>query len=251
MKKIKKVLNFLKKNYIIILILLLICLGICYSYYSKGIIYSIANSDRDSLMEYVGSFGNFSYVIFIFLIILEVVFAPIPPLVLYTLGGALFGAFLGGVLTLVGNLIGALIAFSIARKFGRNFVERKIDKNVRKKFDNFSERYGGFSLFLLRVNPLTTSDIFSYLSGLSKMKIKSFILGTSFGLVPMIFIQTYLGEAFVRTHNLLYTILIWISIAYLLVFVYLIWKALVKKQDVSHNISQGEKLILPEEIQNS
>lgn len=250
MAKTNKFVNFIKKNYIIILIILLILVASYYSYSSKGIIYSIAKSDRDSVIKFINSFGIFSYLIFIILVILEVVLAPIPPLILYVAGGTFFGAFLGGILTLVGNLIGAAIAFYIARRFGREFVEDKIHPKVRKRFDSFSEKYGGFSLFLLRINPLTTSDIFSYLAGLTKMKFSTFIFGTGLGLAPMIFIQTYFGEAFVTTHYTLYKILIWISVAYILVFVYLIWKALSKKKNIVHNISPEEKLILPEKIQN-
>ena len=250
MKKTERVIRFFKKNYILIFILLLLCFWLYYSYYSEGIIYSIVNSDSESVIEFINSFGTFSYLIFFLLVILEVVLAPIPPLILYVAGGAFFGAFLGGVLTLAGNLIGALLAFIIARRFGRKFIERKIDRNIRKKFDNFSEKYGGFSLFLLRINPITTSDLFSYLAGLSKMKISTFLLGTGLGLIPMIFIQSYLGEAFIKTNTILYKTLIWVSIAYLLVLVYLIWKAL-SRQDLSYDVSKEERLILPEEIQNS
>jgi uncharacterized membrane protein YdjX (TVP38/TMEM64 family) len=203
-----------------------------YSYFSKGVVYSVSNSDEDAVVQFVDSFGVFSYLIFVLLVILEVVLAPIPALVLYVAGGALFGTFLGGTLTLVGNLIGALLAFWIARKLGRNFVEKRVDSVARKKFDNFAEKYGGFSLFILRINPLTTSDIFSYISGLSKMKVKTFILGTGLGLAPMIFVQAYFGEAFVNSHPILYAVLVWISIVYLLVFVYLIWRTLSLKKKI-------------------
>jgi len=248
MKAIKKFVQFLKKNYIILLILIVICLALYFSYTSRGIIYSIINSDRDAVIDFVNSFGKFSYFIFIFLVILEVILAPIPPFILYVAGGVLFGTLWGGLLTLTGNIIGSFIDFEIARKYGRNFVEKKVDRSIRKKFDNFSEKYGAFSLFLLRVNPFTTSDLFSYLSGLTKMKLRSFILGTTLGLIPMIFIQTYFGEAFIRTHYTLYKVLIGISIAYLLVFVYLIWRIFTKKQEVLHEVSKEENLILPKEI---
>jgi len=248
MKGITKFINFLKKNYILLIIIFFLIAVIFYSYYSKGVVYSIASSDSDSLIEYIYSFGNFSYPIFILLVILEVVLAPIPALALYMVGGALFGTALGGALTLIGNLIGAIIAFWIARRFGRKFVEKTIDPEARKKFDNFAEKYGGFSLFFLRINPFTTSDIFSYISGLSKMKVGTFILGTGLGLAPMIFLQAYFGEAFIKTHHILYVILIWISVAYLLAFVYIIMRTLLKKKNVSHDISKEETLILPKEI---
>lgn len=225
MRRGKRIVRFFKRNWVTLLIILLLAVLFIYSYFSKGIVYSISNSDGESIINFVNSFGIFSYVMFVFLVIIEVVLAPIPALALYVAGGALFGTFFGGILTLAGNIIGAYIAFWIARKFGRNFVEKRTDERMRKKFDNFSEKYGVFSLFLLRVNPFTTSDLFSYLAGLTNMKVRDFLLGTGLGLTPMIFIQAYLGQAFVKNHPILYSVLIWISIVYLLMFLYLIWKA--------------------------
>ena len=231
----RKFINFIKKNYIVFLIILLVLLFFSYSYSSKGIVYSIATSDTDSVAEFVNSFGDFSYLIFVLLVILEVVFAPIPALALYVTGGALFGTILGSALTLFGNVAGALIAFVIARKFGRNFVERRIDPNARKRFDKFSEKYGGFSLFFLRINPFTSSDIFSYIAGLTKMKIRTFLLGTGLGLAPMILAQAYFGETFVKNHPALYIVLIWISVVYFIAFIYLIARALSKNKNINED----------------
>jgi uncharacterized membrane protein YdjX (TVP38/TMEM64 family) len=225
MKKESKFKNFFKRNWLIILIILLLFAFFIYSYSSRGLVYSISNSDSDSIIEYINSFGIFSYVVFILIVALEVILAPIPALALYIAGGALFGAFLGGILTLIGNVIGASIAFFLARRFGRKFVERKVDKKMREKFDKFSQKYGVFSLFLLRVNPFTSSDLFSYLSGLTNMKIKIFLIGTTLGLIPMIFAHTYFGETFVSNHPILYSVLLLISVVYLLIFLYLIWRA--------------------------
>ncbi|HPD81730.1 MAG TPA: TVP38/TMEM64 family protein [Candidatus Pacearchaeota archaeon] len=226
--------RFFKENWIIILIVLLLIGSFAYSYFSKGVIYSISNSDSNSIVEFINSFGAFSYFVFLFVVILEVIFAPIPALALYLAGGALFGAFFGGILTLIGNLIGALIAFLLARRFGRKFVEKKVDKKMREKFDKFSQKYGIFSLFLLRINPLTTSDLFSYLAGLTKISVKTFLIGTGLGLAPMIFAHTYFGQTFVSSHPALYIVLVWISILYLLVFFYLIFRAIRKNKVTSH-----------------
>jgi uncharacterized membrane protein YdjX (TVP38/TMEM64 family) len=228
MKRGTRIINFFKRNWIILLIIIVLLALFYYSYSTKGIIYAISASDNESVVNFVDSFGVFSYVVFVLLVILECVFAPIPALALYVAGGALFGTFLGGILTLIANLIGALIAFWIARRFGRKFVERRVDDNVRKKFDKFSEKYGGFSLFFLRINPFTTSDLFSYLAGLTKMKVKAFLLGTGLGLLPMIFVQAYFGEAFVQDYPKLYAVLIWISVAYLVIFLYLMIRMLLK-----------------------
>ena len=241
MKKKERVINFFKKNWGIILIIFVLLAIFYYSYISEGFVHSITNIDQDSLEKFLSSFGIFSYFIFIILVILEVVFAPIPPLAIYVAGGALFGTFLGSILTLIGNLIGALIAFLIARRFGREFVEKKVNPGIRKKFDNFAQKYGGFSLFILRINPFTTSDLFSYLAGLTNMKIRTFLLGTGLGLAPMIFVQAYLGETFVKNNPFLYVVLIWISIVYFLIFIYLIWRTMFIKKKVSVDNSKIKK----------
>lgn len=226
MKKENRLVVFLRNNRAVILILLFLFLLISVSYFSKGFVHSILNHDEDTLANFLEHLGVFSYPAFILLVILEVVLAPIPAFALYVAGGALFGTILGSILALIGNLIGAFIAFIIARRFGRRFVEKRIDSNSRRKFDHFAETYGGYALFLLRINPFTSSDIFSYISGLSKIKTWKFLLGTGLGLAPMIIVQAYFGESFVKTHPLFYVILTGMSLAYLLIFLYLILKTI-------------------------
>lgn len=217
------------KKIIFISVLALIIIPIFISYISGGIIYSLINNDLTSVVEFVRLFGLFSAIAFVLIIIIEVVFAPIPPLTLYIAGGILFGAFYGGILILIGNMIGSFVDFKIARKYGRKFVEKKVDKKIREKFDKFSKKYGYLSIFLLRINPLTSSDLFSYMAGLTKMKTKHFMFGTALGLIPLIFIQTYFGDIFVRESRFLFTLTILLSFIYLVAMIYLLVKILFSK----------------------
>jgi uncharacterized membrane protein YdjX (TVP38/TMEM64 family) len=226
----QRVINFFKKNWLILLILLLVAAWFTYSYFMKGLVYSTINSDVDTVVQAIHSFGFWAYFIFVLLVVLEVVLAPIPPLVLYIAGGILFGAFFGGILTLIGNILGAGIDFFLARRYARGIVEKKVNEKLRKKFDDFSGKYGGFAIFLLRVNPLTTSDLVSYLAGLSKIRMRSFLIWTGAGLIPMIFLQTYLGEYFIKQNPVLYVIVVALSIFYLVLFLYLIVMALSKRK---------------------
>jgi uncharacterized membrane protein YdjX (TVP38/TMEM64 family) len=227
----KRFVNFLKKHWIFILAILILITWMIYSYFFEGIIYSLINSDTTDVVGFVQSFGTFAAIIFVLLVILEVVLAPIPPLILYIVAGVLFGGFIGGILTLVGNSIGALIDFKLARRFGRKSIEKNFDKKLKTKFDNFFDKYGPLSIFILRINPLTTSDLVSYLSGLTKIKTWKFILATSLGLIPLIFIQTYLGDIFIKDNPVLLGITILFSILYLAIFVYLIILSLNKKKN--------------------
>lgn len=223
----------MKKKFVrafLVLIVLFVAGFLVFSYFDKGIVYSLMNNDLNSIINYVSSFQNIATFIFIFLIILEVIFAPIPPLILYISGGVLFGSFLGGTYALIGNVLGAGIAFQISRNWGRNIIQKRISKRTKKKFDDFSEKHGPLSIFLLRLNPLTSSDIFSYISGLTKMKFWKFIIGTTAGLIPIIYFQSYLGES-VKEHPLIFKFFLILGALYVLVFVGIFfWVRLQKKR---------------------
>lgn len=223
--------NSLKKHWIFILILLLLIIWLIYSYFSNGIVYSLINSDTNKVVEFVNSFGVFGWLIFILLIILEVVLAPIPPLILYIVAGVLFGGFLGGILTLIGNVIGAFIDFKIARKIGGKSIEKRTNEKLRSKFNAFFEKNGGIAIFILRVNPFTSSDLVSYLSGLTKIKTTKFVLATALGLIPMIFVQTYFGDILIKNNPILIGITLLFSVLYLAIFIYLIVISLHKKKN--------------------
>ncbi|MFH1802017.1 MAG: VTT domain-containing protein [archaeon] len=210
--------------------LIALIFGSYYSYLSEGVIYSIVNSDIDSVVNYIDSFGALASLILLLLVVLEVVLAPIPPLLLYLAAGIIFGTLFGGFLVLLGNLIGAAIAFIIARTFGERFVSGKISKERKECFNSLTEKYGFFAIFLLRINPLTSSDIFSYIAGLSKMKISKFLLSTALGLAPLVFIQTYFGSDLIRSNPTLLIIFIMLSLAYIAAFIYILFYSILKRK---------------------
>jgi len=229
-KGLEKAINGIKKHWLFILILIVLFTWVIYSYFSEGIFYLLATSDLDSIVAFINSFGWLAVFIFILLVVLEVILAPIPPFVLYVAGGIIFGAFWGGTITLFANVLGAVIAFFIARKLARGLIEKKIDPSFRKRFDKFTEKYGGWALFLIRLNPFTTSDLFSYLAGLTKMRLRTLIISTGLGLIPLVYIQTYLGDVFIRDNPFLFFLFIAISLIYLLLFLYGLWYVIFKKK---------------------
>jgi len=203
----------------IFLFLIIVAIGLAvHSYFNEGIISSLMNNDMTAALSYLASFGWAAAVIFVLFIILEVVFAPIPPLILYLIGGVMFGTLWGGVLALLGNVVGAALAFWIARTFARGYIERKTNKKLQKKFEKFTQRYGYLAIFLLRVNPITTSDLFSYIAGLSRLKFWGFLAATTLALVPYVFLQSYFGNLFTN-NSLLFNLFIVAGIVYVILFV--------------------------------
>lgn len=223
----------MKKNTSILLTLILILLAASYySYTSEGIVHSLMNNDLSSITSYINSLGILGPLALILIVILETVLAPIPPVIPYIAAGILFGPLLGGILVLVGNIIGAAIAFYIAKTFGEKYLSEKINRKQKQRFDKLAQKYGFLAIFLLRINPLTSSDIFSYLAGLSKMKPAKFLLATALGLAPSIFVQTYFGANIIETNPTLFTIFLIASLIYLTVFIYIIIRLITKNNKI-------------------
>ncbi|MBR9706115.1 TVP38/TMEM64 family protein [Candidatus Pacearchaeota archaeon] len=241
-KRREQIYHFIKTYWLFVIVVLLIVAAFFYSYYSKGIVYSWSTSDVSYIVDFIRGFGILAAIIFVALTVVEVIVAPVNPFVLYIAGGMIFGAFLGGLLALIGNVIGAVIDFFIARRFGRKIFKKTIDPKKLKKFDKFTKKYGGLSMFLLRINPFTSSDIFSYLAGLSGMSITSLILGTFFGLAPLIYLQTYIGEDFIKKSPILFFIFILISVLYFIILTYLIWLA--RKRQAPKKKKKGKTFFL-------
>ncbi len=184
------------------------------SYVNQGLIFDLVHGDVGAFVAQIRAFGAWAAVILVLLVVLEVVLAPVPPLVLYVAAGVLFGTLEGGLLVLLGNVLGAVIAFYIARTFARDYFAKKIDPALRERFDSLANRYGSFAIVLLRINPLTSSDLFSYLAGLSGMSPWRFALATTVGLTPLVFVQTYLGADVVGSNPLLMTLFVVLSVLY-------------------------------------
>ena len=196
------------------------------SYLTKGTVYHLFKGNTEVLSQMIAG-NSLAAIIFILLIMVEVVVAPIPALVLYVAGGIMFGPLLGGFYSIVGNVLGAALAFIMARYWARGYFEKKVSTKMRNRFDKFSLKHGPLAIFLLRVNPLTSSDIFSYIAGLSKMNFWKFILGTGLGLAPLVYAQTYAGDA-LKANPFLVNLFMAISAIYVLgftaIFIYVQFK---------------------------
>jgi uncharacterized membrane protein YdjX (TVP38/TMEM64 family) len=196
------------------------------SFLKEGTVYHLFKGNTQVLSEMISG-SALAVILFILLIAVEVVVAPIPALVLYVAGGIMFGPLLGGFYSILGNILGAALAFFMAKYWLRGYFEKRISIKMRNKFDKFSLKHGPLAIFLLRINPLTSSDLFSYIAGLSKINFWKFILWTGLGLAPLVYAQTYAGDA-LSASPFLVNMFMLISALYVLgftvIFIYLQWK---------------------------
>lgn len=216
------------KKIILITLFLFLITFLVNSYFSKGIIYNFLNLNPDSIVRFFEPYKGWAFLIYFLIMVLEVILAPIHPFPFYVAGTILFGPFLAGIIALAGGVIGGIIAFKIAEKLGRRYVERVVSRKKLKKFDHFSKKHGTLSIFLLRLNPLTSTDLWSYVAGISKISLFKFTLATLLGLIPATFLQTYLGNS-IKDYPLLFKSFLVILILYLVLAMFWIIYSYKKK----------------------
>jgi uncharacterized membrane protein YdjX (TVP38/TMEM64 family) len=174
-----------------------------WSYASGGFIFALAQTtrpDTDSLAvlrAYLASWGALAPAVYVLFVIIEVLVAPIPGTVLYAPGGAIFGGFLGGSLSLAGNVIGAGVACLIAR-FWEQPIARSLDSVRLRSIQNAVAARGLWLILLLRINPLTSSDLVSYAAGLVGVPVWKVVVGTLVGMAPLCYAQAYLADRLFR-----------------------------------------------------
>ncbi len=169
---------------------LLFILMLVYAWYRWDIAGAFAPARIEALLE---DLGPFAPLIYMALMAATAVIIPIPGPPLYVFAGALFGSFLGTVYAVVGSLAGAVVAFLIARFLGRDFVESLVGKQVVICCE-CSEGLLTKIIFFSRLLPLISFDVVSYGAGLTRLPLRSFVVATLLGSLPMTFIYHSFGS---------------------------------------------------------
>jgi uncharacterized membrane protein YdjX (TVP38/TMEM64 family) len=181
-----------------VIVLSVLIAGTMWSYASNGLIahlFSPADGTTrlETLQAFVLGWGPFAPLIYLGIVIIEVLVAPFPGALLYAPGGAIFGGLVGGTLALVGNTVGAAIAAWIAGGLGEGWLSRRMADSKLARLRHRLEHRGGWLVFLLRLNPLTSSDMVSYAAGLAGVRPLPVALGTLAGMAPQCYLQAYLA----------------------------------------------------------
>ncbi|HLP79701.1 MAG TPA: TVP38/TMEM64 family protein [Acidobacteriota bacterium] len=221
----KDIHNTFTHHKVFVVIIAVLTLGLLLDFFSGGFTSQLLKNDPATTVDFLGKFGAFSAVIYILIISLEVIIAPIPSIVFYAAGGLAFGTVKGSILILIGNMIGAVICYFLSRYFFKEYFEKKIPPALLQKFNASTNKYGPYALFFLRLNPFTSSDIFSYVAGVTNIRFVPFLISTSLGIAPLIFAQTYLGADVIGKSKILSLLFILFSLLYVAAFVYILIKS--------------------------
>ena len=152
-------------------------------------------SRLDALRTYILGWGMLAPIVYVAAVIVEVLVAPIPGPLLYAPAGAIFGGLIGGTLSLIGNVTGAGIACWLGQALGESWVARHMTGTQASRIRERVVSRGPWVIFLLRLNPLTSSDLVSYVAGAMGVPVRDVVLGTLAGMAPVCFAQAFLAAS--------------------------------------------------------
>lgn len=135
--------------------------------------------------------------LFLLVVIVEVVIAPIPGGAVGYMGAARFGFWQAWPLLYFGNLIGTALVFTLARKYGTPLFEENTTSKTRERYDRLLQGHPLLLWFFYTV-PLIPVDVLSVLAGLSQMSRKRFFTIAFTGYFFYTAIVAYVGSSLAR-----------------------------------------------------
>jgi uncharacterized membrane protein YdjX (TVP38/TMEM64 family) len=134
-----------------------------------------------AIEEMIEKHAIWGMIIYIIILILSIVVAPISAMPLIPIGSRLWGVAMTTTLSVIGWTIGAMIAFYLAKKLGRPYVAKILPlKKIEKIERMIPEQNIFWTIFFFRA--ITPFAGLSYVFGLvTRVKTKTFFWGTFWG----------------------------------------------------------------------
>jgi uncharacterized membrane protein YdjX (TVP38/TMEM64 family) len=150
-------------------------------------------NNRDALLAYTETHYALSVAVFIGLYALQTAFS-LPGAAIFTLaGGFLFGSFVGTFFVNIAATTGATLAFLAARYLLRDWVERQFGNRLAPIQDGFAKNAFSY-LMTLRLIPIFPFFIVNLVSGLTRVKVGTYVLATALGIIPGSFVYANAGR---------------------------------------------------------
>lgn len=142
-----------------------------------------------SIIQTYGPFG------LLVAMIIQTIIAPIPSEALIMFAGAIQI----DILTIVifaglGSIIGAIIAFFVGRIGGKPIVLKLLGEEWIDNVDEWVNEKGTKAIFITRLIPVIPFDLISYISGVTSLEFRKYLLATVLGAFPRCLLLAVIGS---------------------------------------------------------
>ncbi len=138
-------------------------------------------------------FGGWAPILFLLLYTLATVLF-VPGSLLTVAGGALFGPIWGTLWNLTGATLGATLAFLVARYVASDWVAARSGERLGRLVRGVEEEGWRFVAFV-RLVPLFPFNLMNYAFGLTRIRLREYVLASLVCMAPGALAYSYLGYA--------------------------------------------------------
>jgi uncharacterized membrane protein YdjX (TVP38/TMEM64 family) len=156
---------------------------------------------RQSLQGYYASHAPAVLAAFIAIYILQTALALPGAAVMSLAAGALFGTFIGTLCAMSAATIGAILSFLVTRYLAGDFVMKRFGARLEALNRELAKRGLNYLLFL-RLVPLFPFFLINLAAGITRLPLRTFVIGTFFGIMPGAFVYVNAGASLARIDSI-------------------------------------------------
>lgn len=183
-----------------------VVLGVVAAFLATVILYFVTTQffgvsfkiDAEPFRDWVEARGALGVAVFILVMAVSVLFAPIPNVPIFIAAGLAWGPVLGTLYCMAGLTLGSTAAFVLARKFGRRHLPRLIGHHAASRLDSMVDNMGGRVVFWTRLMPGVNFDWISFVAGMTSVPFRTFIVFSFLGMLPPTAITVAMGDALTK-----------------------------------------------------
>ncbi|MGD1851679.1 MAG: TVP38/TMEM64 family protein [Cyanophyceae cyanobacterium] len=154
--------------------------------------------NRDEVVCWLETLGPWSVLGFIGAHIVATAVG-VPGTVLVLAGGVVFGVFYGTLWSVIGATLGAIAAFALARTLLRDSIMKRWGHSSRlQRLNQRLERSPLAVVLAVRFAPVSPFNVANFLFGLTPISLRTYAIGTFFGIIPGTALYTWTGSSGAR-----------------------------------------------------
>lgn len=176
--------------------LLAVFLLLAVAYLSAVSLWNIPTTfDAQPFQRWVKARGPAGPVVFVAVMALSVLIAPIPNIPIFIAAGLAWGIVLGSIYSMAGMMLGSTLAFYVSRFFGRRHLPRLIGRKAAARLDGLVEHFGGRLVFWARMLPVINFDWISFLAGMTTIRYVTFFWYSFLGMLLPTVVAVVAGDS--------------------------------------------------------
>lgn len=158
---------------------------------------SMESDDLHGWLDRVREQGKDISVLLIIVVVIFASIAAVPLGIIIAFNALAFGPWSGSLYTLVGATCGAACSYGIGTYLGYEALCRLAGQRINRVSRQLAKR-GILTVFVVRLLPLAPFAVVNMIAGMTHVRLRDFLIGTVFGMLPGIFLIGFSIEQVLR-----------------------------------------------------